>query len=169
MRRNRLIFTDAGRDDYLLAEHYVMLSNFDKDPDRTARVMTIAAEFLESVEALKQAEPYATYEAILSAPENAQELVAGGTPDDSTSKGKAQRALLAAWLETLEREGMMEHVIASYEVVALLAQYWPQIHAQQLKNALISKEEYNRVIMLLEEHGKLSQDALNHAKKAAAR
>jgi hypothetical protein len=31
---NRLIFTEDGRDDYLNAEHYVMLGNYERDPDR---------------------------------------------------------------------------------------------------------------------------------------
>jgi hypothetical protein len=165
---NRLLFSEDGRDDYLMAEHYVMLGNYDRDPDRTARVLVIASQFLESMDALALAGEYATYDAILSVPDNAQELVAGGSPDESTPKGKAQKAILEAWMETLEREGVMDYVIASYEVVALLAQYWPQVHAQQLKNALISKGEYNRVIMLLEEHGKLSSDALNQAQRRVA-
>src|SRR5580693_2020249 len=31
---NRLAFSEDGRDDYLCAEHYVMLGNWDRDPDR---------------------------------------------------------------------------------------------------------------------------------------
>ena len=31
---NRLAFSDDGRDDYLCAEHYVMLGNWERDPDR---------------------------------------------------------------------------------------------------------------------------------------
>ena len=56
----------------------------------------------------------------------------------------------------LEREKLMDYVIASYEVVPLLAEYSPRINAQQLKNALISREERDRVEKLIEEHGKLS-------------
>ena len=32
---NALLFSDDGRDDYLCAEHYVMLGNWDRDPDRS--------------------------------------------------------------------------------------------------------------------------------------
>ena len=162
---NRLLFADDVRDDYLNAEHYVMLGNYDIDSDRSSRIVAIAAQYLESIEALAVAGQFATYDAILSAPENALELVGGGTPDESTPKGKAQKALLGGWVEALEREQVMDSVIASYEVVGLLQQYWPYIHAQQLKNALVSKEEYSRVMNLLEEQGKLSPDALNQAVK----
>ncbi len=68
-------------------------------------------------------------------------------------KGKAQKALLNGWMELLERENVIGNVIASYEAVPLLAQYSPPINPQQLKNALISREERRRVETLLEEHG----------------
>jgi len=58
---------------------------------------------------------------------------------------------------------VMEHVIASYEVAPLLAQYSPPINPQQLKNALITRTERKRVEGLLEEHGKISAEHLNHA------
>src|SRR5580700_10004604 len=35
---NRLAFSEDGRDDYLCAEHYVMLGNWDRDPDRYGRL-----------------------------------------------------------------------------------------------------------------------------------
>jgi len=61
----------------------------------------------------------------------------------------------------------MEHIIASYEVVPLLAEYSPRINAQQLKHALISREERDRVEKLIEEHGKLSAGSLYSATKWA--
>ena len=57
----------------------------------------------------------------------------------------------------------MEHVIASYEVVPLLGEYSPQIHAQQLKNALISREERARVEKLILDHGKMSPASFSSA------
>jgi hypothetical protein len=89
----------------------------------------------------------------------------GGTPDDINPKRKAQKALLNAWTEMLEREGVIGSVIASYEAVPLLAQYSPPINPQQIKNALISREERRRVESLLEEHGKLSPAGLHAAVK----
>src|SRR5579864_3899854 len=46
---NRLLFSEDGRDDYLCAEHYVMLGNWDRDPDRYSRMRDVAASFLRSV------------------------------------------------------------------------------------------------------------------------
>ena len=46
---NPLIFTEDGRDTYLNAEQYVMLGNFDRDPDRFSNVRRITCEFLQSL------------------------------------------------------------------------------------------------------------------------
>jgi hypothetical protein len=45
---NPLMFTEDGRDTYLNAEHYVLLGNFDRDPDRFSNVRLIACKFLQS-------------------------------------------------------------------------------------------------------------------------
>ncbi|MGH9579577.1 MAG: hypothetical protein ACRD2R_01180, partial [Terriglobales bacterium] len=161
---NRLLFTEDGRDDYLNAEHYVMLGNFDRDPDRFQAMLEIGCAFLKGLNlGGEAADDDRQLDAYFSAPENSQELLAGGLPDDSTPRGKSQKALLAAWVELLERESVMDYVIASYEAVPLLAQYSPPINAQQLKNALISRTERKRVETLLEEHGKISTDNLESA------
>lgn len=163
---NRLIFTEDGRDDYLNAEHYVMLGNYERDPDRFQTMQEIAIAFLKSLEIIKDlSEGEHTLDAVLNSPENAQELVAGGTPNEADEKGKAQKALLGFWVEALEGQNVMQHVIASYEAVPLLGQYSPPINAQQLKNAIISRTERKRVETLLEEHGKISPDNLNAAVK----
>src|SRR5437763_537704 len=160
---NRLIFTEDGRDDYLNAEHYVMLGNYERDPDRFQTMQEIAAQFLKSL-GLAVNDPE-DLKALLSVPENAQEMMGGGAPDDSTPKGKNQKALLNAWVDLLERENVLENVIASYEVVPLLGQYSPPINPQQLKNALISRTERKRVEALLEEQGKISPENLHAAEK----
>jgi hypothetical protein len=85
-----------------------------------------------------------------------------GQPDEATHEDAA-RGRLETWVQLLEREKLMEYVIASYETVPLLAEYSPRINAQQLKNALISREERERVEKLIEEHGKLSLQRLNSA------
>ncbi len=163
---DRLLFSENGRDDYLNAEHYVMLGNYDKDVDRFELVVEAAEEFFEKIgllEAVDMAEDRARLDAWLSAPENAQELVAGGTPDEETGKGKGQRAVLTVWTQTLEDAGIMPHVIASYEVVPLLPEYSPVINPQQLKVSLTSRAERKRVEQLLEEHGKISPEKLQNA------
>jgi class 3 adenylate cyclase len=160
---NRLIFTEDGRDDYLNAEHYVMLGNYERDPDRFQTLQQIAGSFLKSLNVAGDDEE--EIQALLNVPENAQEIMAAGTPDDATPKGKAQKTLLNAWIDLLERENVIENVIASYEVVPLLSQYSPPLNPQQLKNALISRTERKRVETLLEEQGKISPAYLHSAVK----
>lgn len=161
---NRLSYSEDGQDNLLNAEHYVMLGNYDRDRDRFHAMRDIAAQFLQSLELVADRED-PQVDGILNVPENAHELLAGGAPEDGTPRGKAQKALLNAWVELLEREDVIASVIASYETVPLLAQYSPPINPQQLKNALISREERKRVETLLEEHGKLSPAGLNAAVK----
>jgi hypothetical protein len=161
---NRLVFSEDGQDNLLNAEHYVMLGNYDRDRDRFHVMREIAAQYLKSLGVVPDTDD-PRVDGILNVPENAHEIMAGGTPDDVTPKGKAQKALLNGWIELLERENVIGNVIASYEAVPLLAQYSPPINPQQLKNALISREERKRVETLLEEHGKLSPDGLHAAIK----
>ena len=47
---NPLIFTEDGCDTYLNAEHYVMLGNFDRDPDRFANVRRVVRRVFADVE-----------------------------------------------------------------------------------------------------------------------
>lgn len=159
---NRLVFSEDGQDNLLNAEHYVMLGTYDRDRDRFQAMRDIASQYLKSLGVVAEVDD-PRVDGILNVPENAHEIMAGGAPDDINPKGKAQKALLNAWTELLERENVFGNVIASYEAVPLLAQYSPPINPQQLKNALISREERKRVETLLEEHGKLSPAGLHAA------
>jgi hypothetical protein len=164
---NRLLFTEDGQDSYLNAEHYVMLGNYDHDSDRFQTLQEVSARYLMELGIVADVED-PLVDSILNVPENAQEIMNGGAPDESTAKGKAQKALLGAWVDLLEREDVIRSVVASYEVVPLLAQYSPPINPQQLKNSLISRAEQKRVETLLEEHGKISPDNLHAAVKKVA-
>jgi len=154
---NRLLFSEDGRDDYLCAEHYVMLGNWDRDPDRYGRMREVVSGFLRSLYGVEMGAE--TLDAWMNVPENARELVGTGTPEDS-EKGLAQQERLATWVRLLEDEGVMENVIASYHVVPLLSEYAPRINAQQLKTALIDRTECDRVERMIQEHGKLSPNSL---------
>jgi len=165
---NPLIFTSDGCDAYVNAEQYVMLGNFDRDPDRFTNVRRIAYEFLQSLNLGMEADPERAINAWLNVPENAQELIGSGTSDDSTPEERAQKTRLSAWLALLDREKLMEYVVASYEAAPLLAEYSPRINAQQLKNALISREERTRVEKLIVEQGKVSRDSLQAAVQRVA-
>ena len=156
---NRLVLSEDGRDDYLCAEQYVMLGNWDRDPDRFIRMREITCEFLRSLE-IDVPDEDAELDPWLNAPENAHALVGGGTPNESTSEGRSQKARLSAWVRYLEDQSVMEYVIASYEVVPLLSEYASRINPQQLKNALVDRTECARVERLIEEGGKLSANNL---------
>ncbi len=156
---NPLIFSEDGRDTYLNAEHYVMLGNFDRDPDRFANLRRITGQFVQSLDLGPEANQESVLDGWLNVPENAGELVGDGTPDDSTPAGRSRIARLAAWAQRLEDEEVMDCVVASYEVVPLLAEYSPHINAQQLKNGLIFREERTRLEKLIQEHSKLSPES----------
>ncbi len=155
---NRLAFSEDGRDDYLCAEHYVMLGNWDRDPDRYPHLQDIVWGFIRSL--FGEETTSEIIDSWLCAPENARALVGTGTPDDSTAEGVAQQQRLAKWVRLLEDEQVMECVIASYYTVPLLSEYAPRINPQQLKNALISRPECDRVERMIQEHGKLSPNSL---------
>ena len=162
---NRLMFTEDGRDDVLNAEHYVMIGKFERDPDRYQALLEIATEFLLALDLPMDGEASQVIDGWLNDPDNAERLVGAGAPDETTKAGEIQKALLVAWLNLLERYEVMEHVVASYEAVTLLGDYPQFINPHQLKNALISKTERERVEKLLLEHGKLSAERLNAARK----
>jgi class 3 adenylate cyclase len=160
---NPLIFSEDGRDPYLCAEQYVMLGNFDRDPDLFPNIRRIGCDFLQTLALGPDARDIAILDGWLSVPENAQELLGAGTPDESTPEGKSQKIRLTAWLQLLEQERTMDHIIASYEVLPLLAEYCPRINPQQLKNGLVLRDERDRVEKLIKEHGKLSASSFTAA------
>ena len=155
---NPLILTEDGRDDYLCAEHYYMFGNFDKDPDRFPSLRQSALNFLRELgygegiddEHLEQA---------LNVPENAAMLVGAGNGEDLTPEDRNRKDRLDIWTRLLQREGILSHVVASYEAVPLLAEYAPRVNPQQIKNALIFREEAERVEKIIAE-GRLHSDRL---------
>ena len=156
---NRLMFTENGRDDYINAEHYVMMGNYDRDPDRFGSLQEITRVFIATLDLpIPSDQEQLDLDALMSVPENAHELVASGNPDESTPKSRAQRTILSAWTDTLERNGVLDHIVAAYEAAALLEEYSPVIHPQQLKVALIDRTERMLVGRLLQEHTRLSPD-----------
>jgi hypothetical protein len=165
---NRLLFSEDGRDDYLCAEHYVMMGNWDRDADRYGRMREVVSGFLRAQYGEEVSAE--TLDSWMNVPENARELVGTGTPEDS-DQGQARQDRLAALVRLLEDERVMENVIASYYVVPLLGEYAPRINPQQLKTALTDRAECDRVERMIQEHGKLSPNSLYAAvaKVAACR
>jgi class 3 adenylate cyclase len=155
---NPLILTEDGRDDYLCAEHYYMFGNFDKDPDRFPSLRQFALNFLREL-GYGEAVDDAHLEQALNVPENAATLVGTGSGEDSTPEDRNRKDRLDIWTRLLQREGVLAHVVASYEAVPLLAEYAPRVNPQQIKNALIFREEAARVEKIIAE-SRLHSDRL---------
>ena len=159
---NPLILTEDGRDDYLCAEHYYMFGNFDKDPDRFAGLRQLALVFLREL-GYETPSDDKLLEQAFNVPENAATLVGiGDVNDESQRPPRAQRPFGFVDQNSAERKTLFPNVAASYEAVALLAEYTPRVNPQQLKNALISREECARVEKIIAE-GKLPAERLHAA------
>ena len=72
---------------------------------------------------------------------------------DSTGAGETEGAtrerLLGQLIAQLEERGLLEHVLASYEIRAVASEYSPPVHLQQLRRALVSKDELKSVAQVL--------------------
>ena len=79
----------------------------------------------------------------LDDPENAQRLFDPKTGPEESAALRAQ--LLTRLLDRLEQHEMLFHVLASYEVRPIAAEYCPPLHLQQLRRALVSKDELKQV------------------------
>jgi class 3 adenylate cyclase len=79
--------------------------------------------------------------------------------------------LLAQLLERLEKEDVLYHVIASYEIRAIASTYHPPVHLQQLRKALVSKDELKRVEQVLKQvpAKRLSEKPLDELSKKIRR
>jgi len=85
----------------------------------------------------------------LNDPENARRLFDPSAEPEAT---RGQRAkLLAQLTERLEQQDVLYHVLASYEIRAIAATYHPPVHLQQLRKALVSKDELKRVEQVLKQ------------------
>jgi hypothetical protein len=155
---NPLILTEDGRDDYLCAEHYYMFGNFDKDPDRFPGLRQLALNFLRELGYGEAVDDHHLEQA-LNVPENAATLVGGGNGEDLTPEDRHRKDRLDIWTRMLQRESLLSHVVASYEAVPLLAEYAPRVNPQQIKNALIFREESERVEKIIAE-SRLHSDRL---------
>jgi hypothetical protein len=85
----------------------------------------------------------------LNEPENAQRLFDPMFPSESNRLLRAK--MLAELLDRLEKQEILYHVLASYEIRPIAPEYCPPVHLQQLRKALVSKEEMKRVEQVLKQ------------------
>lgn len=88
----------------------------------------------------------------LNHPENARRLFDApwGGPENIAG-AKTRDWLLDRWVERLEQRELMLHVVASYEVRNIHTHFCPPLHLQQLKKALVTREELKRVEDILKQ------------------
>jgi hypothetical protein len=108
----------------------------------------------------------------LNEPANARRLFDAQAP---TSEGEAapetRAQLLDEWVHRLEERDLLFHVFASYELPKISHEYCPPIHLQQLKKALVNRDEAKRVDQILEQFPakKTSTKKMDEASRAIRR
>ena len=65
------------------------------------------------------------------------------------AEGETRERLLSQLVSKLEEQEILYHVLAGYEIRSLAADYSPPVHLQQLRKALVSKDEMKRVAQVL--------------------
>ncbi len=108
----------------------------------------------------------------LNQPQNARRLF---DPQMALGEGEAspeiREQLLEEWMHRLEEHDLLFHVLAGYELRRIHGGYCPPIHLQQLKKALVNRDEARRVEQILEQYParKISVKMLEDASRAIRR
>ena len=242
--KNRLIFLDGGKDDSYFLEHFVLLGNYARDPDRFEAMDALFQEFLRQagvaithdpdfveaqrehqamldqlqgmrseianleeqreahrkklergdgfltkllssgdpanikaslndielrlkhqqlkleefgpqMEAAKQKldfflkDHHGQLGDYLNEPRNAGRLFDPAAEPESLRAQRSQ--LLGRLAERMEQQEVLYHILAGYEIRSIAAQYHPPVHLQQLRKALVSKDELKRVEQVLKQ------------------
>lgn len=88
----------------------------------------------------------------LNQPENARRLFDPAAPGEPRGNAAEMRArLLEELILRLEQRDLLVHVLASYQLRNICHDYCPPIHLQQLKKALVAREEFKRVEDILKQ------------------
>jgi hypothetical protein len=108
----------------------------------------------------------------LNQPENARRLFdAQAPPGEGEATAETRAQLLEEWVHRLEERDLLFHVLASYEMRKIYRDYSPPIHLQQLKKAIVSRDEAKRMATILEQFParKISMKRLDEASRAIRR
>lgn len=87
----------------------------------------------------------------LNQPENASRLFDPAVEEGGDVARQARRRLLEEWVRRLEERDLTLHVLASYAVRNLYLDYCPPLHLQQLRKALVGREEFRRASEILKQ------------------
>jgi hypothetical protein len=111
----------------------------------------------------------------LNQPENSRRLFGAHRSAAEDSNGEAppevRAQLREEWTHRLEERDLLFHVLAGYELRKIYAEYCPPIHLQQLKKAIVNREEQKRIETILEQFParKISMKRLDEASRAIRR
>jgi class 3 adenylate cyclase len=83
----------------------------------------------------------------LNNPENARRLFDSAGAGET--EGETRERLLSQLVSKLEELEILYHALAGYEIRTLASDYSPPVHLQQLRKALVSKDEMKRVAQVL--------------------
>jgi class 3 adenylate cyclase len=90
----------------------------------------------------QQSDYYGKLGDFLNAPENARRLFDVNSAGSGASESSGFRAqLLDSFIDRLQQQELLFHVLASYELRNIYLDYCPPLHLQQLKRALVMREE----------------------------
>jgi hypothetical protein len=73
-----------------------------------------------------------------------------GAAEEGDAPAKTRAELLEEWVHRLEERDLLFHVLAAYELKKIFTEYCPPVHLQQLKRALVNREDAKRVAQILE-------------------
>jgi len=108
----------------------------------------------------------------LNQPENARRFFDAPAGDGDEESSQERRVhLLEEWVHRLEERDLLFHVLAGYELRKMYSDYCPPIHLQQLKKALVSRDEQKKVERVVEQFParKISMKRLDDAARAVRR
>ncbi|MGB6820573.1 MAG: hypothetical protein WBE21_00730 [Candidatus Acidiferrales bacterium] len=113
------------------------------------------AEISPELEAAKQKVDFLTEEFrsrlgdYLSEPQNARRLFDPSAGGQGAGEAEIRERLLEELHRRLEERDLLGYVVASYEVCNLYNDFCPPVHLQQLRRALLSRDEMKRVEKVL--------------------
>ena len=108
----------------------------------------------------------------LNQPVNARRLFdPRASAEEAGSSPETRTRLLEEWVHRLEEQDVLFHVLAGYELRKIAAEYCPPVHLQQLKKAMVNRDEAKRVERILEQFParKISIRKLEEASRAIRR
>src|SRR5207253_2970749 len=156
----------------------ILLGNYARDPDRFEAIDTLFQEFLREAGITPGHDPahteaIQTHTALLEAVQTIRTDIANLEEQlENTRKRLDPREdFISKLLNRIELHEILYHILASYEIRPIAGDYCPPVHLQQLRKALVSKEELKQVEQVIKQvpARKLSLKAIEELSKKIRR